>query len=274
MKIYMLGTISGFHDDAFASCEESGPFATYYQQGKAVEITIEYPSWGERCPKCGLGTWIDATPCPMTWREGSEHIGDFAGLEVPCWNLLAQKRVLDFFRENDFFVKECEIFFKEVPPPSPRSRKPRYPIVPTTPYEGPPFWRIRPLYGAHFNEEKSRKTRLKNCSFCAYIEYKQYCWNRIVVDEEEWNGLKLFGVFEVWGRFTPGRGIFLSEEGHDELLKQGFSNLRCVEVGRIEKAGHGKMKPYREQAHYDFWKPDEYVPPPPKEKPKKRVKKQ
>ena len=129
MKIYMGGTIGGISNSSFASCEGSGPFAAYHLQEKEVKIIITYPSIGERCPQCGLLTWIDATPWPMTWRE-------------------------------------------------------------------------------------------------------------------------------------------------DLLQKQGFSNLRCIEVGRIEKAGHGKMKPYREQADYDFWKPDEYVPLPPKEKSKKRVKKQ
>ena len=288
MKIFMMGTMSGFDDDSFASCEGGGPGGTYYRQGQVVEFTTGYPSWwrwGEDgCPNCGVACWVDMNPWPMKWREGSELIGDFAGLGVPCWNILAQKKVMDFFRDNDFFVNKYEAFFEEIPPKSPRSRKPRYPIVCTTPYQGPPFWRYTARYGVHMNEEKSQKNRLSSCSVCGHIRYEikenpdmedgeEYCWQNFVIDEEEWNGLKLFGVFEI-GRVLIPRGVFLSEEGHGLLMKQGFSNINCIEVGRIEKAGHGKMKPYREQADYDFWKPDEFVPPPPKEKPKKRSKKQ
>jgi len=287
MKIYMVGTIGGFNDNSFAACMGSGPFATYLSNGIPVELSIQYPPWWRwedgGCPSCRLPGWSEVTPWPMTWYEGSDCIGDFAGMEVPHWDMIAQRNVVTFFQKNDFFIKIYETFFEEVSPPSPRTRKPRYPIVCTTPYEGPLFWRFSPLYGVHINEEKSQKKRLSSCSVCGVIHYDtdkifdddegDYFWQNFIIDEEEWNGLKLFGVFEFGRLLTSGGGIFLSEGGHDELLKQGFTNLKCVEVGRIEKAGHGKMKPYREQADYDFWKPNEFVPPPSKEKTKKRAKK-
>lgn len=275
MKIYMLGTIANpwKSNPPFATCSMGCP------NGEFV-VGSYRPSWwhwDDRCPKCGLNiATTRLVPWKMEWEEGSDCIGDFAGYSAPCWYPIAQRKVIDFFHNNNFFINTFETVFKAVPPPSPRSRKPRYPIVFTTPYEGPPFWGIAPRYGVHLNEEKSQKTRLSSCSVCGCLQYERNLWDswrKIVVDEEEWNGLKLFGVFELGSMLTPGDGVYISEEGYDELMKQGFSNLRCREAGRIEKAGHGKMKPYREQADYDFWKPDEYVPPPPKEKPIKQTKK-
>ncbi len=279
MKIYMLGTIGGWDNSSFACCCGGGPGGYYLRNGEVVELAVGYAPWWQwgrdGCPNCRIACWLNIAPWPMTWMEGSERIGDLGGTGFPCWDMIAQKEVIDFFRKNGFFIKEFETFFEEVPPPSPRSRKPRDSVVCTTPYEGPPFWRFSPRYGVNINEEKSQKIRKLSCSVCGNIIYdteKEYFWNKFVVDEEEWNGLKLFGIFEFGSLLSPGDGVFLSEEGYDLLMKQGFTNVKCVEVGRIEKAGHGKMKPYREQADYDFWKPDEYIPPPPVEN-KKRTKK-
>ena len=271
MKVYMLGTIGEWFDDSFAMCSMGCPDGEYC----VGSYRPSWWKWDDSCPKCGLRVATTRLiPWKMEWKEGSNCIGDFAGYSPPCRELIAQRKVIDFFHNNNFFINEFETVFKEVPPPSPRSRKPRYPIVFTMPYEGPPFWGITPRYGVHFNVEKSRNKLLSSCSVCGRTEFRRFPWrDELVIDEEEWNGLKLFGLFACNSMLSPGEILFLSEEGHDELLKQGFTNLKCEEVGRIEKAGHGKMRPYREQADYDFWKPDEFVPPPPKEKPKKRTKK-
>ena len=270
MKLYMLGTVGGLGNDSFAVCDMGCPNGEFY----VGQNQLSWWRWGCVCPQCGMNATTRLVPWKMTWQEGSDRIGDLAGYDVPCWSVIAQKKVIDFFHTNDFFVNVYKTIFQEVPPQSPRSRKSRYPIVDTTPYEGPSFWGISPQYGVHFNIEKSRNKCLSSCSVCGNIQYRKYPWNNLVIDEEEWNGLKLFGVFGCGQLLTPGNGVFLSEEGHDELLKQGFSNLKCVEVGRTEKAGHGKMKPYREQADYDFWKPDEYILPPSKTKLKKQKKTQ
>jgi len=278
MKIYMLGTVGGLFDDTFAACRMGSTDGTTYMH----QNHLHWWRWGNACPHCRMNAMVRIVPWQLEWYEGSDRIGDFAGYTVPCWEMLAQKKVIDFFRHNDYFVNVFETVFKAVPPPTPRSRKPRYPIVSTTPYEGPPFWGFSPQYGVHMNDEKSHKTRLSSCSVCGNVEYVtkydamdeskcEYPWKDFVIDEEEWNGLKLFGVFELDNLLKPGNGVFLSEEGYDLLMKQGFTNVKCVEVGRIEKAGHGNMKPYRAQADYDFWKPDEYVPQPPKTKPKRRT---
>ncbi|GHT14308.1 hypothetical protein FACS1894170_11210 [Planctomycetales bacterium] len=265
MKIFMLGTISGFDDNTFASSEQG------CAGGELVVCpnNLSWWRWGNVCPHCGMNAMQDIVPWKKRWREGGENIGDFAGTEVPCWDVLAQKKVIEFFLKNDYFVNTFETVFLEVPSPSLKSRKPHNPIVCTTPYEGPPFWGLRPRYGVHINDEKSCKTRLSSCPVCGHIVYHarydineskcEYFWKDFVVDEEEWNGLKLFGVFEFGRLLTSGDGIFLSEEGYNSLIKQGFTNVRCVEVGRIEKLGTAIRKPYRETADYDFWKPDEYV---------------
>ena len=96
-------------------------------------------------------------------------------------------------------------------------------------------------------------------------------WKDLVIDEEEWNGLKIFGLFEFGSLLRPSILTCVSEEGCDLLLKQGFTNTKFVEIGRIEKSGHGKMKSHRELADLDFWKPEEYVPPPPKRKRTKKT---
>ncbi len=266
MKFYRLEAIGGLTNSDFAFSMVTD-FIDAYKPN-----SLSWWRWGTECPQCGTSCWTLIEPLQMKWWEGSEQIGDFA---CSC-PILAQHKVVDFFHKNDFFIKYTDVEFIPVPPPSPKSRKPKYPIVFSTPYVGPEFFGVFPKYGVHLNDEKSDLFRKSNCSLCGDVRYdlfrKANPWEDLVIDEEEWNGLKLFGLFELDNLLFPSQSIYLSEEGHDLLMKQGFTNVKCVERGRIEKAGHGKMKPYREQADYDFWKPDEYIPLPPKE-PKKRRKK-
>jgi hypothetical protein len=103
------------------------------------------------------------------------------------------------------------------------------------------------------------------CSLCGYKRYDpshdlEFDRKMVVIDEEEWNGLRLFKIFDLISPIDWGyNSIFVSEEGRDLLLKQSFTNMRFREVGRIEKAGTGKMLPYREKTVYPYWKPEEYV---------------
>ena len=271
MKFYSLETIGGLMNSEFAFCMFSDLVKTH------KPTSPSWWKWGDSCPNCDRSIVTLIKPLRMKWYEGSERIGDFA-CEGP---LLCQEKVVKFFHETNFYVRYTDVEFTPVPPPSPKSRKPNYPIVSSTPYTGPDFFGIFPKYGVHLNDEKSGIVRELSCPVCGNVcydmfqkEYPSDWWKDLVIDEEEWNGLKLFGLFAFGSFLSTGYGVFLSEEGRDLLMKQGFTNLKCEEVGRIEKAGHGKMKSYREQADYDFWKPDEYVPsPPPKDKTKKRSKK-
>lgn len=133
-------------------------------------------------------------------------------------------------------------------------------------------------YGVNLNREKSEIRFNPPCKLCGYptrdSDAKPNFMKDLVIDEEEWNGLRLFFILDFGYPLEKQNNLlYVSEEGHDLLLKQGFTNLRMIEAGRIEKAGHGIMKPYREQADYDFWKPEEYVEPLPKPKRKRTVKK-
>ncbi|GHT27806.1 hypothetical protein FACS18942_07580 [Planctomycetales bacterium] len=256
MKIFILGSIGGFASSQYAAC--------YVQDWEHAHCPNNFPwwKWGAVCPACHIASEIERVPWQMRWLEGSNKIGDVAASGLPCWNMIVQRKVLEFFCANDYFVNCSPVEFEQIPPPSPRSRKPVYPCVPTTPYIGPSFWGIRPRYGVHINNEKSHKVQISKCSVCGHIRYdttEEYFWNNFVVDEEEWNGLKLFGIFEFGRLLMPGDGLFLSEEGYELLLHAGLTNIKCQEVGRIEKLGTGIRKLYRETADYDFWKPEEYV---------------
>jgi hypothetical protein len=112
-----------------------------------------------------------------------------------------------------------------------------------------------------------RKSEIQYKSYCSVCGAKEYDENHrlifdkkmIVIDEEEWNGLKMFAIFDIGYPINRARAVFLSEEGYELLMKQGFTNVYCQEVGRIEKAGTGKTMPYREETEYPYWKPNEYV---------------
>jgi hypothetical protein len=264
MKFYFLGTIGGCMNSKYASVMQAEAKDFY------TPNSFTWWKWGRDCPNCEVTSDIPVEPYQMQWMEGSEVIGDFAGDGVPCWHLLVQQKVVDYFTQNDYFANYKDVFFH---PCSFRAKKSKYPIV-SYPYVGPPFYVVLPKYGVRINDDKLRADRELSCSVCGSVHYNM-CdtndfWSNLIIDEEEWNGLKMFGLFEFGDFFEPSSGVFLSEEGYDLLKKQGFTNWQCKEVGRIKKAGHGKMLPYRERASYDFWKPEEYVEPP-KKKTKRRT---
>jgi hypothetical protein len=267
MKIYSIGTIGDYMNDSFASCCLTTHDIAYRMN------TYSWWKWGKECPNCGLNTEIIVEPFQMYWLEGSELIGDFAGTKYTS-HLLVQSKVIEFFKNNDYFAYYQDIVFH----PNPfRKKRSKYPIV-SYPYLGPEFRRVYPRFGVNMNHEKSR-IKYSCCSVCGQIKgydenYTDMDKKMYVIDEEEWNGLKMFKIFDIGSPINPATGIFLSEEGYDLLKKQGFTNWQCEEVGRIEKAGHGKMLPYREEASYDFWKPEEYVEPPKKKRSRKSVSKQ
>jgi hypothetical protein len=268
MKFYFLGTIGGYMNSEYAGAMPA--------EGKDFYTPNSFTwwKWGRGCPNCHVTSDIPVEPYQMQWIEGSEVIGDFAGSSQYCWDLLVQQKVVDYFTQNNYFANYKDVVFV---PNSFRKKKSKYPIVPY-PYVGPPFYVVLPRYGVHLNDEKSQIDREISCSVCGCVHYNTWktndFWSNLIIDEEEWNGLKMFGIFEFGKFLEPSCGVFLSEEGYDLLKKQGFTNWQCKEVGRIEKAGHGKMLPYREKASYDFWKPDEYVEPPKKKRSRKSVSKQ
>jgi hypothetical protein len=259
MKFYFLGTIGGLMNSEYASCmpAEAKDFYTHN--------SFAWWKWGKVCPNCGVNVQRPIVPYQMQWLEGNEIIGDFAGSGKYCWHLLIQQKVADFFTQNNYFAYYKNVSFISYTP----LKKSKYPIVPL-PYVGMSFYAVLPQYGVCLNDEKSQIDRKLSCSVCGHIQYNIWktndFWSNLIIDEEEWNGLKMFGLFEFGKFLEPSSGVFLSEEGYDLLKKQGFTNWQCKEVGRIEKAGHSKMLPYREKSSYDFWKPEEYVEPSPQKK--------
>ncbi|MDR2344828.1 MAG: hypothetical protein LBE18_02070 [Planctomycetaceae bacterium] len=269
MKIYDIGTIGGYMNDSFAMCDY-----TLYEISHQMN-TYSWWKWGSCCPNCDSVVDVEVVPLQLTWYEGSDLIGDFAGAGKDCTlNLLVQSKVIDFFERNNYFACYQDVFFHPYPF---RKKRSKYPIV-SWPYSGPDFKVVYPKFGVNMNLEKSGIKYEFYCSVCGQKTYDEnykldFRKKMIVVDEEDWNGLKMFTIFDIGSPINPANGIFLSEEGYDLLKKQGFTNWHCSEVGRIEKAGHGKMLPYREKASYEFWKPEEYVEPLKIETPKKKKKK-
>jgi hypothetical protein len=258
MKIFKLTTQGGYLNNSFAACR-LGDWVESHQPNK-----LSWWKWGNVCPNCRTTVEILVEPLQMRWIEGSALIGDFVGSGPYTNHLLVQQKVIDFFNHHDYFSTYHNVEFLANPPISPRSRKPRYPIVPT-PYTGPKLINIRAKYGVHFNLEKTGIKYELMCSLCGYKNYDpshdlDLDKKMIVIDEEEWNGLRSFKIFDmtlpIAGEAHP---VYVSEEGRDILLKQGFTNMWFREVGRIEKAGTGKILPYREKTVYPYWKPEEYV---------------
>jgi hypothetical protein len=272
MKIYFFGTQGGYMNNSFAACNLRD-WAESHQPNN-----LPWWKWGDVCPNCNTSVEELIEPLQMRWLEGSTLLGDVAGSGDTTNHLLAQQNMIDFFNQHDYFVTYHDVEFLVNPPVSSRSRKLRYPIAPTH-YTYSKLMNIRAKYGVHFNLEKTGVKYEFMCTLCGYKRYDpthdlDFDKKMIVIDEEEWNGLRLFKIFDL---ILPigcmSNAVYISEEGRDLLLKQGFTNMRFREVGRIEKAGTGKMLPYRETTIYPYWKPDEYVEPPIQPKKKKTQKK-
>jgi hypothetical protein len=272
MKIYDFATQGGYLNNSFAGCDY-GDWVESHQPNE-----LPWWKWGDVCPNCNTTVEKPIEPLQLRWFDGSALIGDVVGSGESTINILVQQNVIDFFNHNDYFATYHNVEFLINPPVSLRSRKPRYPIVPT-PYTGPKLMNIRAKYGIHLNLEKTGIKYEFMCNLCGYKRYDpshrlELKNNKIVIDEEEWNGLRLFKIFDlIHPIIKDNNSVFVSEEGRDLLLKQGFTNMRFREIGRIEKAGSGKMLPYREKTVYPYWKPEEYVEPPVQPKKKTRKKK-
>jgi hypothetical protein len=258
MKIYSIKTQGGYLNDSFAGCA-LGEWVESYQPNE-----LTWWKWGDVCPNCDTTVEKPIEPLQLRWFEGSTLIGDVVGSGESAINILVQQNVIDFFNHHDYFATYHDVEFLTNPPVSPRSRKPRYPIVPT-PYTGPKLMNIRAKYGVHLNLEKTGIKYDFMCSLCGYKRYDpshslELKKKMVVIDEEEWNGLKLFKIFDLINPIMKNNNsVYVSEEGYDIMLKQGFTNILFREVGRIEKAGTGKMLPYREETVYPYWKPEKYV---------------
>jgi hypothetical protein len=201
--------------------------------------------------------------------EGSDRIGDFAGDTI---HTLVSIKALEFFECNDYFPCIQDVYFH----PNPfRKKRSKYPIVPY-PYSGLHFFRFYPKFGVNMNLEKSGiQNSVSRCFLCGQMTKwdenyeRMFLEKRIVIDEEEWNGLRMFKIFDLGSPIKLTTDIYLSKEGRDLLMKQGFSNVVCEEIGCIKKAGHGKILRHREIGKYPYWKPETYVEPPPTKRTRK-----
>ena len=175
-------------------------------------------TWSESrlCPKCGRHSSRLVEPLLVEFEPGSDVLADF----MWCgYTFIVLPRVRGFFEQERF---GCSFGRIEVVEPSGSTRERRV----VYPYVGPDLTWVQAAHSVSI-DVAANKLAVATCSVChrTKIEFKQ---TGLIVSKNELHGNKMFRIAE----YSPTVS-YITEDGLDDLLTEGYSNLGYIEAGEF-----------------------------------------